>query len=455
MKRKQVKEKRRKRQQQEEEEEEASAAVDEADQPDDQLQVNMAAECSPEQEQVHRSIAPQGRRRDQRMPHPGNRGNRRQETQPQAEYDIIVEPSPSPPCPPPQSRPRVATPGLPSAKLLPLQSRLARTAAGARGGTVSKLNGTRNATPHLPRPTKGLKASLDAFATLYSSAKPHPGKRTVTAANQKVTSGRRAANGRRESGKLQSCVADDGGGAGENQWGSSAMASTPVSIATPGSVSVMSATPPKDADMDLEDQDSPLQNTHSAAFRSGPSSMVELRSFEDDEEDQTLPSTLRSPCSPQLTAGVCGPELRPLTLDSVDSNNFTAWIRQHWTTSRIKFDAQLCAGHFRWYTCERRALGHRIDQLSSSHISGKLVLGSHMRKPVPQDTHPTTIFTVCTGSVRVRMSSVRPAIYDPGHVFRVPQGEAYTLDNMTPVPCVLVYHQLLPEGSETSLKCWN
>ncbi|XP_031439866.1 AF4/FMR2 family member 1 isoform X3 [Clupea harengus] len=418
----------------EEEEEErmaVAAAGADSEQTGSELQVNMSSEApaepaqtSSDDEVVSRPDVPQPRGRTRRGPSNWWEG---QQLQPQPAEDII--PSPSPPRSFPEPRPRVATPGMPVGAL---HQRAGKLASGSqkpcnhlKKNPVRRQAGT-------PKTRKG---SLTAFGAIYTSGKTAVRNTATRKVRKNLLNSLEDSSSRSMDGSSYDRLNGDH----VNQEACDRVSN---------SVVLEAVVQLKSGDL-VPASDWPSQNLSAPGLKSGPSSMVELRSFE-EEEDQiaALPSTLRVPMA--LSEGdICGPLLRPLTLVPDDWQNLTYWLRQVWRTS-VKYAGQVVtADHFHWYTHEGRALGHKFDLQCTTYANGKLLLGSYMRKPAQVDQHTTTVFNVYTSSVRVQIKDLR-SDYNPGQAFVVPRGQSYSIRNLTPVPAILWYHRMFADLTEDS-----
>ncbi|XP_028825823.1 uncharacterized protein LOC114784531 isoform X2 [Denticeps clupeoides] len=183
-----------------------------------------------------------------------------------------------------------------------------------------------------------------------------------------------------------------------------------------------------------------ISDIEAASLRSGPSSMIELEPYE-DSEDITLPSSRDIPVT--LSEGdICGPPLRPITLLPEDWQNLIKWLRHLWPAPAKHAGQVITPDHFHWYTYEGRAMGHKVDLVCSTFANGKLLLGSYMKKPLQVDDNTTCVFNVCTSCVRVEVDGLK-LNYNSGQTFMVPQGQAYSIHNLTQQPAVLWYHRML------------
>ncbi|XP_046880019.1 uncharacterized protein si:ch211-161h7.4 isoform X2 [Hypomesus transpacificus] len=179
-------------------------------------------------------------------------------------------------------------------------------------------------------------------------------------------------------------------------------------------------------------------------FISGPSSMVDLEHHEEDE-DLCLPS---SRLSVPVLAGseLCGPPLRPLLLQQEDRANLQEWLKVLWPTT-IKGGGQISPEQFQWYSYRGRALGLRVDLQASSFCSGRILLGSFMKKPLWVDHSFTSVYNVLTSCVRVTING-KVSLYNPGQTFMVPCGHAYNIHNLAQEPAVLYFNRMQAESPE-------
>lgn len=180
----------------------------------------------------------------------------------------------------------------------------------------------------------------------------------------------------------------------------------------------------------------------SRVLRSGPSSMIELEKYDDD--DMNLPS------SRVLTAlsvsDFCAPPLKPLTLHSKDRENLTEWFQSLWFTE-TDGGAKITPDQFQWYFYQDCALGIQVDIDSSSVCCGKLLMGSYMKKPLWVDHSATTTFSLLTSSVSVTVDG-RVSRYSSGQAFMVECGRAYSIQNNNAQPAVLYFNRMLAESSD-------
>ncbi|XP_034145377.1 uncharacterized protein si:ch211-161h7.4 isoform X2 [Esox lucius] len=192
----------------------------------------------------------------------------------------------------------------------------------------------------------------------------------------------------------------------------------------------------------------------SRAFESGPSSMIELEDYEN--EDVCLPSSLVKPHPfvppgsvlpyPEVVAQLCPPPLRVITLQLRDRDHLSKWLSLLWPASR-KHGGQIGPDHFQWFSYQDRALGCRVDLLAETYSCGTVLLGSYMKKPLLVDHYATTVFHLLTSGLTVTIDGVE-VHYDPGHAFTIPCGRAYSLHNLTQEPAALHFTRMLTESAE-------
>lgn len=183
-------------------------------------------------------------------------------------------------------------------------------------------------------------------------------------------------------------------------------------------------------------QESPSQtvpaNT-SKVIRSGPSSMIGLENYEEDE-DFALPSTT---VQPALSASdLCCAPLRPLILQQDDKVNLRDWLKSLWPAADKNPDIQ--PDHFEWYCHRGKAMGILVDMHTGSICNGKMLLGSFMKKPLWVDHSATTVFNLLTSSVSV-VVDCNKSHYSAGQSFMVPPGHAYSIHNLNAQPAVLYF----------------
>ncbi|XP_042366612.1 titin isoform X2 [Plectropomus leopardus] len=194
-------------------------------------------------------------------------------------------------------------------------------------------------------------------------------------------------------------------------------------------------TPDHEAPQDRQSEDR-LQ-----LFRSGPSSMIELQQYEDDEDLVLAPP--RVPAGLSLS-DLCAPPLRPLVLQSKDKANLAEWFKSLWPVDK---GAEITPDQFDWYFYQGRAIGFLVDLNSGSICNGKILLGSYMKKPLWVDHSATTVFELLTSSVSVTIDS-KESRFHPGQSFLVPCGHAYSIQNVTAQPAVVYFTRILEESSD-------
>ncbi|XP_058498638.1 serine/arginine repetitive matrix protein 2 isoform X2 [Solea solea] len=174
-------------------------------------------------------------------------------------------------------------------------------------------------------------------------------------------------------------------------------------------------------------------------LRSGPSSMVML-----EQSDNTF--ALPPSVPPELRlSDLCAPPLKPLILQPMDKTNLTEWFKSLWSSSVDNGD--ITADHFEWYFYQGRAMGILADLNCDSICNGKILLGSHMKKPLWVDHSATTVFNLLTSSVSVIVDGRKTAV-NAGDSFMVQCGQAYSLQNTSAQPAVLYFTRILAESSD-------
>ncbi|KAM9713322.1 uncharacterized protein ACNS7B_023551 isoform 2-T2 [Menidia menidia] len=178
-------------------------------------------------------------------------------------------------------------------------------------------------------------------------------------------------------------------------------------------------------------------------LRSGPSSMIELEQYEEND-DIILPSSrVQAALS---VSDLCAPPLKPLSLHPNDKANLTEWFQSLWSTSADD-GASATPEQFDWYSYQDRALGFQVDLNSGSICSGKILLGSHMKKPLWVDHSATTVFNLLTSSVSVTIDG-GVSRYRSGQAFMVECGRAYSIHNNKAQPAVLYFTRVLADSPD-------
>lgn len=219
-----------------------------------------------------------------------------------------------------------------------------------------------------------------------------------------------------------------------------------VSACTPIEVTVTDFTSPRTAadppSVDVSDCNHEAQENSLKALRSGPSSMIELVEYDDD--NLNLPS---SRVAAVLSASdLCGPPLKPLILQPKDKANLKEWFKSLWSTSADDA-SEIAPEQFDWYFHQGRAIGFQVDLNCGTICNGKILLGSYMKKPLWVDHSATTVFNLLTSSVSVTINGSESR-YHPGQAFMVPCGHAYSIQNTTSQPAVLYITRVLAESSD-------
>uniref|UniRef100_A0A3Q3CUQ4 Titin-like n=1 Tax=Haplochromis burtoni TaxID=8153 RepID=A0A3Q3CUQ4_HAPBU len=166
------------------------------------------------------------------------------------------------------------------------------------------------------------------------------------------------------------------------------------------------------------DNQETTRDSRSQVHRSGPSSMIELEDYE-DADSIILPS---SRSTVLLSASdLCAPPLKPLILQRKDMANLAEWFRSLWLATP-EGDPGVTPDQFDWYFYQDRAMGLQEDVSTSSFCSGKLLLGSLMKKPLWVDHSATTVFNLLTSSVGVTIDGCE-SCFSPGKSFVVESGK--------------------------------
>ncbi|KAM7390439.1 hypothetical protein PAMA_008547 [Pampus argenteus] len=182
----------------------------------------------------------------------------------------------------------------------------------------------------------------------------------------------------------------------------------------------------------------------STVFRSGPSSMIELQQYEEND-DMVLPSS-RVVCSTLSVLDLCAPPLKPLILQARDKVNLAEWLKCLWPAT-VNKQAEITPDQFDWYFYQGRAIGFLQDLQCGSFANGKILLGSYMKKPLWVDHSATTVFNLLTSSVSVTINC-NESRFNPGQSFMVQCGHAYSIQNLAAQPAVLYYTRILAESPD-------
>nr|XP_046211344.1 serine/arginine repetitive matrix protein 1 isoform X2 [Oncorhynchus gorbuscha] len=171
-------------------------------------------------------------------------------------------------------------------------------------------------------------------------------------------------------------------------------------------------------------------------FKSGPSSMIELEDYEENDNNcvqsfrvtahpsvhQSVPPGIVL-SDPEAVTELCAPPLRAITLQLEDKANLTDWMALLWPATG-KQGGQISPDHFQWFSYRDRALGYKMDLLAETFSNGKILLGSYMKKPLLVDHSATTVYNLLTSSVTVKING-KENHYDPGQTFMVPCGHVF------------------------------
>ncbi|KAJ8418770.1 hypothetical protein AAFF_G00002690 [Aldrovandia affinis] len=167
------------------------------------------------------------------------------------------------------------------------------------------------------------------------------------------------------------------------------------------------------------------------SIKSGPSSMIDI-------QEKSLPScqSVVSKCQ------MCGPPLKPVTLQMEDWEDLVIWLKNVWPSP----DGApiISPEHFQWYGYRGRVMGYRTDLQYETFSNGKILLGSYMNKPMQVDNNAISVYNILTSSVCVTISGVE-ADLSSGETFVVPCGHAYGMRNLTKEPAVLLYHRMVAD----------
>ncbi|XP_031706442.1 uncharacterized protein LOC116385269 [Anarrhichthys ocellatus] len=191
-------------------------------------------------------------------------------------------------------------------------------------------------------------------------------------------------------------------------------------------------------------QDSTCQSENRLKIlRSGPSSIIELKEYEEDENLILVPPSFPAALS---ASDLCAPPLKPLVLQPKDKANLTEWFKSLWSVPVDK-GAEVTPDQFDWYFYQGRAFGVLVDLNCASFCNGKILLGSYMKKPLWVDHSATTVFNLLTSSVSVSIDG-KESCFNPGQSFMVPCGHAYNIQNVMAQPAVLYFTRILAESSD-------
>ncbi|XP_029314178.1 proteoglycan 4 isoform X2 [Cottoperca gobio] len=179
-------------------------------------------------------------------------------------------------------------------------------------------------------------------------------------------------------------------------------------------------------------------------FRSGPSSMIELQEYEENDSLILPPPRVHAALG---VSDLCAPPLKPLVLQPKDKANLTEWFKSLWSIPVKAESAEVTPEQFDWYFYQGRAIGFLVDLNCGSFCNGKILLGSYMKKPLWVDHSATTVFNLLTSSVSVTIDG-KESRSNPGQSFMVPCGRAYSIQNVTAQPAVLYFTRIQAESSD-------
>ncbi|XP_071184022.1 muscle M-line assembly protein unc-89 isoform X3 [Salvelinus alpinus] len=187
---------------------------------------------------------------------------------------------------------------------------------------------------------------------------------------------------------------------------------------------------------DFSQSNNRLSDNTLKGFKSGPSSMIELEDYEENDDfcvrsfrvtphpsvHQSVPPGIVLSV-PEAVTELCAPPLRAIPLQLEDKANFTEWMALLWPATG-KQGGQISPDHFQWFSYRDRALGYKMDLLAETFSNGTILLGSYMKKPLLVDHGASTVFNLLTSSVSVTING-KENHYDPGQTFMVPCGHVF------------------------------
>ncbi|XP_074477880.1 uncharacterized protein LOC141759590 isoform X2 [Sebastes fasciatus] len=222
----------------------------------------------------------------------------------------------------------------------------------------------------------------------------------------------------------------------------------PISSKTDGGIFSMDAGEPRNTDNSPPNHEIPPDSRCQSedrlkTLRSGPSSMIELEEYDEDDGSILMPPRVRAALS---VSDLCAPPLRPLVLQTKDEANLKEWFKSLWSNPVVK-GAVVTPDQFDWYFYQGRAIGLQVELNGGSFCNGKILMGSYMKKPLWVDHSATTVFNLLTSSVSVTIDS-KESRFHPGQSFMVPCGHAYSLQNVTAQPAVLYFTRMSAESSD-------
>lgn len=187
-----------------------------------------------------------------------------------------------------------------------------------------------------------------------------------------------------------------------------------------------------------------------SGLQSGPSSMINLRVHEEDEEQILVPPpATRSPRSDLLgrSLGLYSPPLVPMVLQEDDKANLRDWLAELWLVPAQAESRPPGPEVFEWFCHRSQAIGLQVDMCSESLCNGKIILGSYMKKPLWVDHSATTVFFMATSCVALMLGTTN-SHHSAGQSFLVPCGQAYSIKNLGAVPAVMFFSWVQAESPE-------
>nr|XP_055038497.1 eukaryotic translation initiation factor 5B isoform X3 [Misgurnus anguillicaudatus] len=290
-----------------------------------------------------------------------------------------------------------------------------------------KSQKTKNHTRNIIRTPKSIKTSLASMNAIFSSEK----------VNMVKSGQRRRKQGRRN---ILHSLEDQSDHSSENMANSDE-GNGHVSSHFIGGIAVE---PSATRNQSVRVSSGPSTLYVDAAFRSGPSSVLELQRHDEDDDDIDLPSSKVTPYLSRHVPRVlsqcdlCGPPLQTIVLEEEDWNNLQTWFAHMWPPASK--GQTVSPDDFHWHSFGGRAMGHAVDLQESSFSHGKILLGSFMKKPPQMDIDTVSVFSIISSCVRVEIDGVK-SVYNSGQVFMIPSGRVYSIHNLCQEPAVLIYHR--------------
>ncbi|XP_072568214.1 uncharacterized protein [Paramormyrops kingsleyae] len=173
-------------------------------------------------------------------------------------------------------------------------------------------------------------------------------------------------------------------------------------------------------------------------FRSGPSSFIE-----EEASENTRAQFLQNAMDIPSEGHMCNPPLSPIRLQVEDRAELVKWLNSVWCSPGGS--PVITPEHFRWYGYHGKAMGCRTDLKSNTFSSGKILLGSYMKKPLQVDSQALSVYNILTSSLSVKINGVESCV-SSGQTFMVPRGHPFEMRNLTAEPAVLFFHRMLSDA---------